>query len=474
MVFQQKTKLPVWGFGRNGELVTVEFNDQKASSIVRDRCWEVALKPMKAGGPYTMKILGDTTIIVRDVYVGEVWVCSGQSNMGRRMAPHAKLQPIVNYEKEKEAANYPLIRQYEVSYGLSDTLTEDTHGTWKACSPSTVYNFSAVGYFFARDLQKVLNVPIGLLFSSVGGTEAQFWISRRGLINNSQLRSMVEAYDLELKNYPVKLAEYNAKIDSIVARYKADSVNAILEHKPKPRKPLPPQNPAERRRVSCYYNAMIYPLVKYQIKGVLWYQGESDRDFALQYGVLFPTLIADWRKNWRCDHFPFLYVQIAPFKKNTPELREAQLLTLNKTVNTAMVVTTDCGDENDIHPPHKQPVGYRLSLAARALAYHEKIEYSGPVYKSFKIKGNKVELCFSHAANGLMCNTNDTLKGFTISGADKKYVLANTSIKGNKIIVFNDSIKDPIAVRYGWDNVPTGNLYNTEKLPASPFRTDFK
>lgn len=472
MVLQQKTQIPVWGCGRNGERVTVEFNGQIKSAIVDNQKWKVTFKPMNAGGPCSLKISGDTTIIITDVYVGEVWVCSGQSNMGRRMSPHFKLQTIDNYEKEKAEASHPLIRQYEVSYGLSDTLIEDAHGKWKVCSPSTVNDFSAVGYFFARDLHKVLNVPVGLLFSSVGGTEAQFWTSRNGLENHPQLRRLVEAYELELKNYPTKLAEYYSKTDSITSRYIADSVNARLSHTPQPHKPLPPRNPVEHRRISCYYNAMISSLVRYPIKGVLWYQGESDCDFALQYQILFPTLIADWRKNWQRGNFPFLYVQIAPFKKNIPELREAQLLTLNKTVNTAMVVTTDCGDANDIHPPHKQPVGYRLALAARVLAYGEKLEYSGPVYKSVKIKGNKAELCFSHAVGGFYVQTNTVLKGFTISGADKKFVQANAFVKGNKIIVFNDSIKVPTAVRYGWDNVPDGNLYNREKLPASPFRTD--
>ncbi len=257
-----------------------------------------------------------------------------------------------------------------------------------------------------------------------------------------------------------------------MSQYKLDSINAVLQHKPKPRKPAPPQNPMERRRVSCYYNAMIAPLTKYPIKGVIWYQGESDIDFALQYQTLFPTLINDWRKNWNIGNFPFLYVQLAPYKKNNPEIREAQLLTLKNAANTAMIVTTDCGDENDVHPPYKQPVGYRLSLAAQALAYHKKIEYSGPIYKSFKVKGSCIELSFSHIGNGLVCEDDKILKGFTISGENKIFLPAKAYIKRNKIVVFNDSIENPIAVRYGWDNVPRVNLYNSDKLPASPFRTD--
>lgn len=470
MVLQQKIKIPIWGAGRNGESVQVEFNNQIVNTIVENNRWEIVMEPMNAGGPYSMRITSDTVISICDIYVGEVWVCSGQSNMGRRMSPHWKYRTITNFEKEKEDANYPLIRQYEVPDIKSDSLVDDTNGRWIVCSSSTVESFSAVAYFFARDLHNSLKVPIGLLFSSVGGTEARFWTSRSGLESNSKLLPLVQAYDSVLKNYSLELAHYNANKDLLQLQYESDSADAKVENRKLPSKPVPPKNPNTSRQIGCYFNGMIAPLTKYPIKGVLWYQGESDVDFASQYQILFPTLISDWRTNWNIGDFPFLYVQIAPFKKNIPELREAQFLTLEKIQNTAMIVTIDCGDENDIHPPFKQPVGYRLSLAARALAYNEKIEYSGPLYKSYEIKGTTIELAFTHVNNGFSRDGN--VNGFTISGTDKIFLPAKASIKGNKVIVYSDSIQKPIAVRYGWANVPQGNLYNIEGLPASPFRTD--
>ncbi len=218
---------------------------------------------------------------------------------------------------------------------------------------------------------------------------------------------------------------------------------------------------------------MLAPLQRFPIKGVIWYQGEANSDRSRQYLELFPLMIADWRRAWSTGDFPFLFVQIAPYAGMVPEIREAQLLTLAKTPNTAMAVTTDVGDANDIHPPRKGPVGARLALAARALAYGEKIEYSGPLYDSMKVEGKKAIVSFTHAGGGLAAKDGE-LKGFTIAGADKKFVPAKAEIKGNAIEVWSDQIASPTAVRYGWANVPEVNLFNKEGLPASPFRTDFE
>nr|WP_255534830.1 sialate O-acetylesterase [Pedobacter sp. SYSU D00535] len=418
-----------------------------------------------------MTIAGDAVLSIKDIYVGEVWVCSGQSNMERKMSPHARYQTITNYQQEKEAARYPLIRQYTVPYKQSDTLVADAKGSWTVCSPSTIESFSAVAYFFARDLHKARKVPVGLLLASVGGTQAQFWTSRLGLAGNPELLPLVQAYDAAMKVYPEKLAEYELQKDSLLAAYQKELELAKKENKPKPRPPVPPQNPAERRRISCYYNGMIAPLTKFPVKGVLWYQGESDRDFALQYQLLFPTLITDWRKSWKLGDIPFLYVQIAPFKENNPELRESQLLTLKKRRNTAMVVTTDCGDPDDIHPPFKQPIGHRLSLAARALAYNESLAYSGPIYDAYTLKADSVEISFRHVQGGLHYQGIE-LRGFTIAGPGGAFVSAKAMLRGDKVVVFSDAVSNPVAVRYGWANVPDGNLYNGASLPASPFRTD--
>ncbi|MFL1010572.1 sialate O-acetylesterase [Flavisericum labens] len=471
MVLQQKVNIPVWGTGQNGEKVQIEFNGYILNTVVEKNHWHTLLPAMSAGGPYVMKITGDNSVVIQDIYIGEVWVCSGQSNMERKMSPHWKYQTITNYENEKKAANYPLIRQYYVPHKTSDIPIENTNGLWTVCSPETIESFSAVGYFFARDLFEAKTLPIGIILSAVGGTQAKYWTSRAGLSQNSELIALVNKYDEAVKTFPEKLAAYNAQKNALLAKYEHDKKMAKKAGEPQPRISKPPQDPNKRRHVSCYFNGMIAPLLKYPIKGVAWYQGESDRDFAKQYQVLFPALISDWRKHWNIGKFPFLFVQIAPFKENNPEIREAQLLTLQNTENTAMVVTTDCGDATDIHPPFKQPIGYRLSLAARALAYHENIAYSGPIVNSFSIKKNKVEIYFEHVYGGLEYSGN-TLNGFTIANSSKNFVPAKAEIKGNKIIVHNNSIYNPVAVRYGWENVPKGNLYNTENLPASPFRTD--
>ena len=216
---------------------------------------------------------------------------------------------------------------------------------------------------------------------------------------------------------------------------------------------------------------MIAPLLPFAIKGAIWYQGESNGGRAKQYRTLFPTMINDWRRNWNQGEFPFLFVQIAPYGNMNPEIREAQLLTLGKVSNTAMAVTTDCGDSVMIHPTNKQPVGYRLSLAARALAYNEKIEYSGPLYKGFEVKGNTIEISFTHIGKGLMAK-DGALTGFTITADGKNFVPANAEIKGDKVIVSSPDVTAPTAARYGWANFPRVNLYNEDDLPASPFRTD--
>jgi len=216
---------------------------------------------------------------------------------------------------------------------------------------------------------------------------------------------------------------------------------------------------------------MIAPLVPYAIKGVIWYQGESNQGNTKQYQTLFPAMITDWRTRWNSREFPFLFVQVAPYKSMSPEIRESQLISWQKTPNTGMVVTVDCGDSADIHPTKKKLVGERLALAARALAYKQKVAYSGPIYKSMEVKGNTIELSFDYVCKGLMVK-GDKLTDFVIAGADMKFVPANAIIKGDKIIVSSDKVQIPVAVRMGWANVPHLNLYNRDGLPASPFRTD--
>ena len=432
MVLQMGVEVPVWGRAQEGELVTVSFNGQSVSTRATNGKWMVKLAPLPySSAPDVMTIAGNDTVTIRDILVGEVWLCSGQSNMERQLGPRPPQSPITDWEKERDSAEYPAIREYYVPLKYSAEKVEDVRSGWKVCSAHTVADFSAVGYFFAENLYKKLKVPVGVLFSAFGGTPAEDWTSLAALEGNPELNELV-------KNY-----------DKIIADYK----------------------PAGQLLCGLY-NGMIYPLLPYAIKGVAWYQGEANNDRPKQYQVILPILIKNWRDDFGLGDFPFLIVQIAPFKDMSPEIREAQLLVSERVKNTALIVTTDCGDANNIHPSHKQPVGERLSLAARALAYGEKIEYAGPTYRTSSIKGHRIILRFSHMGGGLVVRKGDSLKGFTIAGADKKFVPAVAVIRGREIVVYSDQVGKPITVRYGWANVPYVNLYNRAGLPAPPFRSD--
>jgi sialate O-acetylesterase len=379
------------------------------------------------------------------------------------------------------------------------TPQAEAGGKWVACSPETVKDFSAVAYFFARDLHRQLKVPIGIIHSAWGGTPAQAWTSLDGLISDPALRGYVSQakrrqanYAAELAAYPEKLADYQAKVavwmdsggrehEQKVAAWneaveKARQAGKKTPPEPRPAKPrpkelMPPEGgPGEPTGL---FNGMIAPLIPYGIKGVIWYQGESNRQKSTEYRTLFPVMIADWRSRWNQGDFPFLYVQVAPWGGMTPDIREAQLLALDKVKNSAMTVTTDVGDAEDIHPTKKEPVGQRLALAARALAYGEAIEYSGPLYDSMKVENGKIILNFKHTGSGLVAK-DGPLKGFTIAGAEKVFVPAHAEIQGNTVVLSADGIAEPVAARFGWANVPDVNLFNQQGLPASPFRTDVK
>lgn len=433
MVLQKGVPVPIWGTADEGEKVSVSFNGITESTISKNGKWMIKMPPMPyVTTPGKMIISGKDTVTINDILVGEVWLCSGQSNMERQLGPRPPQQPIKDWEKERDAANYPSIREYYVPLKYSGTQIDDVKSKWTVCSPQTVSEFSAVAYFFAKNLYQQLQVPIGLLFSAYGGTPAEDWTSKAALEGNPKLTELARDYDKIMGEHWHPAAEIK---------------NGL-------------------------YNGMIYPLLPYAIKGVAWYQGEQNNYRPAQYPEVLSNMINSWRNDFGVGKFPFLMVQVAPFKGLCPEIREAQELVSQQVPNTALIVTTDCGNANDIHPANKQPVGERLALAARRLAYGEKIECSGPVYRSLKMKGNKIALSFSHADKGLSTPDNETLKGFTIAGNDKNFVSATAIIKGKQVIVYNDKVKKPTAVRYGWANVPDVNLYNKDGLPASPFRTD--
>lgn len=477
-VLQRDREVPVWGAADDGEKVTVAFAGQTVSTTAQNGRWMVRLKPLTANDqPGVLTVTGKNTVTVHDVLVGEVWVASGQSNMDRRLTLTPGQQPIDRWQEEAAAATHPTIRQFLGAHIPSVQPLPDPIGRWAACTPANVLRFSAVGYFFARDLQQQIHVPIGIIFAAWGGTSAQAWTSREALEAHPELRTYLDALDKAKQEYPARLAAYQATEADQLQKWQAAVDAAKQKNQRPPRKPSPPPDPSKSPSfATTLYNGLIVPLQPYAIRGVIWYQGESNSGQGKLYRTLFPAMIADWRKAWGEGDFPFLYVQIAPFDhplhpENDPEVREAQFLTLKASPDTAMTVITDAGDPKDIHPPHKQVVGARLALAARALAYGEKIEYSGPLFEAMRVEGSNAVITFTHTGTGLVARDGE-LKGFTIAGPDKHFVPAKAVIRGNEIVVSSDAVSQPAAVRFGWAKAPDVNLFNKEGLPASPFRTD--
>ena len=453
MIVQRNIEIPVWGWASVGEKISINFRgDTFVTTCDKNGKWRINLPASKVGGPFDMIIRGNNKIIIKDILIGDVWICSGQSNMAFKMA-------VVKDKYALEIANSanPNIRQFEVMRNTSFKVLDSLKSSgWKSADEKTVLGFSAVAYFFAVELYERYKIPIGLINSSVGGTPAEAWISLE-----------------TIKEFPEYLEEYNS-ISDVAAK----SIRT---------KPLPLIAKSENVKLSevpaNFYNAMIAPLIPYAIKGVIWYQGERNalKGKSYDYRKLFPALIEDWRNHWGQGRFPFLYVQLANFKEPLPEpgesewaeLREAQLMTLS-VPNTGMAVIIDIGEAKNIHPQNKKDVGLRLALAARKIAYDDKkVIHSGPVYQSKQIVGNKIILSFNNIGGGLMVKGGGDLKQFSIAGEDKKFIWANAKIQGNQVVIWHDNIKSPVAVRYAWANNPEGrNLYNTEGLPASSFRTD--
>lgn len=473
-VLQAGTDVPVWGTAREGEAVTVEFAGQKVNTVAKDGKWRVSLKNLQPGGPHLLTMTGDNVVTAKNVLVGEVWLCSGQSNMARTVVPPDYVQPRhAFWVEEAAAANYPRIRQFRVENGSQDQPAIEVKGSWEVCSPQTAPGFTAVGYFFARDLHKARNTPVGLISASVGATLASTWTNREALASDPQLQKQIlDFYERSIREFPARLAKYQADEPALLEKYAAALEKAQKENTAPPRKPTPPGDPAKDvNRPSGLYNGKIAPLQPFALRGILWYQGENNAGNPRQYRVLFPALINGWRKAWGQGDIPFLFVQLAPYRNNNPAMRESQLQTWLATPDTAMAVITDTTDGTDIHPPDKRPVGARLALAARAVVYGEKMEYSGPVFDSMTVEDNKAILRFKHIGSGLLAKGGE-LKGFLVAGPDKKFVPARAEILGETVVVTSEQVTRPIAVRYGWDAVPDVSLYNKEGLPASSFRTD--
>ena len=467
MVLQQGMVVPVWGTGNPGERVTVIFAGQEKSTNADDGGrWWVSLAPLTASAEPGKLIVrsGDAEKIVSDVLVGEVWLASGQSNMEWNLA--RSTGPI-----EAKAPD-PLIRLLQVPRKPIPVPAEDIHASWKVSEGKDLESFSAVGYFFAKHLASTRQVPIGIINSSVGGTPVEAWTSREVMEGHPKLQHLITEYDEQVKTYDPEVAM--RKYQDELAKHEtaiASNPDAKQKHgRPlqKPRKPIDPS--IHQRSPATLYNGMIAPLVPMAFRGVIFYQGEGNSGAADLYRIQFPALIQSWRKDFGHD-FPFLFVQIAPHQNMVPEIRDAQLFTWRTVPNTAMAVITDYGHPTDIHPVDKQPVGERLALAARALAYGENIVYSGPLFDTLEIRSNQAVLSFKHVGDGLVAKT-DTLVGFEVSGGGTNFVPASATIEGDTVVVTSDKVEKPVAVRYGWSNIPEASLYNKNGLPATPFQCE--
>jgi sialate O-acetylesterase len=485
MVLQQGMRVPIWGKAAPGEKVTVTFCEQtKETRAAEDGTWRVNLDPLTYGGPFQLIVKGTNQIVIDNVLVGEVWIGSGQSNMAWTV------QNSRNASEEIAAANYPNIRLFTVARASSLTPKDDVTGAWDVCSPQTVGNFSAVLYFFGRELHKELNVPIGLIHSSWGGTPAEAWVSLEKLAEHPDTQPYVDRVKADLEKYPdlkEQWPKYNAAWNQAWTEFRRqqDEWRKAAEEAKNQGKEAPPAPvwqglPGAHYTPSALYNAMIVPLQPFAIRGVVWYQGESNAGRAYQYRTLFPALIQCWREAWGQGDFYFYFVQLANFMavQTDPneasawaELREAQTMTLSLP-NTGMAVTIDIGEANDIHPKNKQDVGFRLAQWALAQIFKRDIVYSGPLYESMTVEGNKIRLRFKHVGSGLVARDGGELKGFAIAGEDRKFVWAKAQIDGDTVVVWADEVPKPVAVRYAWANNPVCNLYNKEGFPASPFRTD--
>jgi sialate O-acetylesterase len=495
MVLQQGSKANIWGTADAGERVVVSFRDREITTTANaDGRWLAPVRAGEAGGPFTLTITGQNRIELKNVLVGEVWVCSGQSNMWWPVS--ARSDP-----KELAGTENPSIRLFNVPGKLADEPASEVEAAWEECGPKTLGPFSAVAYHFGRELPKARGVPIGLIHASYGGSGVGQWISQRALAEDPGLASWRESQS----QGEADRAKQQERLRAEMERYEAAATKARKEGKTPP--PPPQSRGMTTHKLSRLYNAMIAPLQRYPIRGAIWYQGEANVSQAALYRQMFPAMIRGWRQEWGQGDFPFLFVQIAPHLKivETPqdsqwaELREAQLYTSLSVPRTGMAVITEWGHEADIHPLPKRPIGERLALVARGVAYGEPIEYSGPLVKGLQIVGHEAVLTFDHVGNGLVARrlvledvkqmrdgttggalhvatdastANVPLQGFAIAGEDGRFVPARAEIRGQTVVASSPEVARPTVVRYGWADYPTGNLFNRDGLPATPFRTD--
>ncbi|EMI21833.1 sialic acid-specific 9-O-acetylesterase [Rhodopirellula maiorica SM1] len=464
MVLQQETEVPVWGWAEPGEEVKVAINGQtKTTQTGDDGSWSIKLDSLKPGEPTTIKVSGKNEITIEDVLIGEVWLGSGQSNMAMTV------NRANDFAGEQKKAALPTIRMFKENSGSSATPEKVGNGEWQVCSSETVGGFSATLFFFGREIHADLDVPVGLINSSVGGTPIEAWIDA------DVQRADKNLQPLFAERKPVDLETQKANYERALKRYQAQVKKAKAEGKPLPRKPRDPASVQARKgNVGGLFNGKIAPLIPYAIRGAIWYQGEANStpSKAPFYQYQLPLLIQDWRERWGYD-FPFGWAQLPNYSGNGrdwPTVREAMLKTLS-VPNTGMGINIDIGDTKDIHPKNKQEVGRRLSLWALGSVYEQEVAaVSGPLPDGHEIQGDKVVVRFKHA-EGLE-SSGGPIVGFEITADGETWVPAEAEIDGESIVVSSDEVAKPTAVRYAWTNDPKTNLFNGAGLPATPFRTN--
>ena len=488
LVLQQGKPVPVWGSAAADEDVTVRFAGQtQVTRADLEGKWRVTLNPLTANAkPQEMVISGKNTLTLKNLLIGEVWVCSGQSNMQWTVSQSG------NAEQEIAGANAPQIRMFTVERATGMTPATDVKGSWKEANPANVGNFSAVAYFYGRHLHQVLKVPVGLINTSWGGTRVEAWTSRESLEERPCAAQMLSDWDGIRQSWDptaeaAKFAASKTAWQAEAKKISAENAKLPADQKKKaPQAPRPPDDPNKTpHHPAVLFNAMVAPLIPYSIQGAIWYQGESNQKRAFQYQELLPNMINDWRTRWN-DPFSFYIVQLASFGNGQPiikeagipdtwaELQEAQYLTSITLPKVGLAVTNDIGEEKNIHPKNKQEVGRRLALWALAKDYgRADTVFSGPMFKNAMIEGSQVRIQFDHTGGGLKTRDGGELKHFQIVGEDKKWVWAQAKIENNEVLVSSPEVPNPVGVRYAWAAWPEGaNLINAEGLPAGCFRTD--
>lgn len=467
MVLQRDQANRVWGWAEAGEQVSVAICGQTASATAGDDGrWQVTLEPLEAGGPFTLTVKATNAIELKDVLVGEVWICSGQSNMA------FSVNRGYDADLEMKTAEFAKIRLISVPQVGTQEPQDDFDGVWQVCSPENVGDFSAVGYYFGRQIHQTLGVPVGLIDNAWGGSSCEAWVRRDLLEGDEEYNELMEQWTKTESTY-----DHEAQLASYRERLKA-----WQESGKKSGRPIPPRNPLTgQHRPANLYNGVLKPLIGYGIRGAVWYQGESNAARAYQYRDLFPLMIQSWRDEWGQGDFSFYWVQLADFREEKPEpaesdwaeLREAQTMTISKLANTGEAVIIDIGEGRDIHPRNKIDVGKRLARWALAKDYGMDIACQSPTYQSMEEADGKILVTFDHVGAGLYTFDVRQPIGFAIAGEDRQFVWAQAELVGNnQVRVWSDDVAEPVAVRYAWADNPVCNLQSRDGLPATPFRTD--